>query len=63
MKAPRTFMLNGQRLADPDPTKTPEQVKEMYANDYPELTTCTVAFSKKDGKEVYEFKKAAGTKG
>jgi PRTRC genetic system protein C len=56
-------MYNGQRLSDVDGSKTPEQIKEIHAADHPELTTCKVQFSKKDGKDCYEFVKAAGTKG
>jgi PRTRC genetic system protein C len=63
MKNPRVFMYNGQRLSDVDPNKTPEQIKEIHASDHPELTTCKVQFTKKDGKDEYSFVKAVGTKG
>jgi PRTRC genetic system protein C len=63
MKNPRIFMYDGRRLSDLDGSKTPDEIKAMHAADYPELTTCTVAFSKKDGKDIYTFKKAVGTKG
>lgn len=60
---PRTFIFNDQELPDPDPSKTPNEVKEIYAATYPSLTTANAVFSKKDGKDVYEFKTSPGTKG
>lgn len=60
----REFLFNGTRLADPDPSLTPEQAKNMLAANYPELTNATInAPVEKNGKQVYEFKKAVGTKG
>lgn len=62
---PRIFMHGDKRLPDPDPSMTPQAVREHYAGQYPELTTATHAFSLgKDGKpDTYTFKKSAGTKG
>jgi PRTRC genetic system protein C len=60
---PRKFMYNGERLADPDPTKTPQEVRDIYAAQHPELTTATFDFSKEGAMDVYTFKKSAGTKG
>jgi len=59
----RVFMYNGIRLTDPDGSKTPAEVKEIHAAQYPELTTCTVELKIEDGKEIINFKKAVGTKG
>ncbi|MBV8834233.1 MAG: PRTRC system protein C [Acidobacteriaceae bacterium] len=36
---PRTFSYMGLQLADPDPALTPEQVRDAYAAQYPEITT------------------------
>jgi PRTRC genetic system protein C len=60
------FQNNGTtvKLSDPDPERTPEQVMQLYANQYPSLTTASVvgpAFDK--DKAVYEFKTTMGTKG
>ena len=38
----RTFRYNTIILDDPDPDMTPEQVKEFYANIYPELTQANI---------------------
>ena len=60
---PRIFMHGDNRLPDPDPTKTPQEVRDFYAAQYPELTTATYAFKTEGGKDVYTFKKSVGTKG
>ena len=60
---PRKFMYNGAQLPDFDPTKTPDEIKQHYAAQYPELTTATAVFSKEKDGNLYEFKKSAGTKG
>lgn len=61
----REFHFNGAKLADPDPGMSPEQVKKLYAgNGYPTLTNASVTGPEtKDGREVYTFKAAVGTKG
>ena len=60
------FKHNGTEiiLPDPDPGRSPEQVMQFYANQYPELTTATVGSPEQvNGKVVYEFKTTIGTKG
>ncbi len=60
----RTFKYNTIVLDDPDPEMTPEQVKEFYANIYPELTQANI-----EGPELtenglnYKFHRSYGTKG
>lgn len=63
-KLTRVFMYDGQKLADPDPTMSPEQVAEVYAVTFPELATATIDEPTVDGKKlVFKFDKAVGTKG
>lgn len=52
------------KLEDPNPSFTPEEVMNHYANIHPELTTATVSGPKMthNGAE-YEFKSTVGTKG
>ncbi len=60
------FKHNGQEitLPDPDPERSPEQVMQLYAGQYPELTTATVKGpAREDEKVVYEFTSVLGTKG
>lgn len=60
----RVFKFNNQNLSDPDPTLSPQQVMEIYANQYPELVNSNISGPKIDGKKaVYEFSKQIGRKG
>lgn len=61
----RQFIFNNAALMDPDPSMTPEQVKQMFASaGYPALTNASIVGpTTKDGKQTYEFKAAVGTKG
>ncbi|TCK33403.1 PRTRC genetic system protein C [Paraburkholderia sp. BL8N3] len=60
----REFVYNGMNLADPGAAFTPDQVRDLYTAQYPELTTAAV-----DGPEIkdtvmrYKFVRAAGAKG
>ncbi len=60
----RGFTYNGVKLPDPDPRMTPEEVKAVYSNQYPELATAAIT-----GPEAardclqYSFVRAIGTKG
>ena len=54
----------GLHLADPDPALTPEQVRDAYAAQYPEITTAVIEGPDASGdKLVYKFTRAIGTKG
>lgn len=61
----REFRFNGARLADPDPSMSAEAVKSMFAGSgYPELTNASIVGpTEQGGRQVYEFRKAVGTKG
>ena len=60
----REFSYNGMTLLDPGLAFSPDDVKDVYSAQYPELTTATV-----DGPEItgetarYTFVRAAGAKG
>lgn len=60
----REFTYNGMKFADPGQAFSPDQVRDLYSAQYPELTTATV-----DGPEIageiatYKFVRAAGAKG
>lgn len=60
----REFSYNGMQFMDPGPAFSPEDVRDLYAAQYPELTTASV-----DGPDVagevatYKFVRAAGAKG
>lgn len=60
----REFNYNGVALIDPGPQHTPEQVRDLYAAAYPEITTAVIEGPEaKAGKLIYTFRRAAGTKG
>lgn len=61
----REFHYNGAKLTDPDPGMTPEQVRNMYASSgYGELTNASITGPKtENNRQIFEFKKAVGTKG
>ncbi|AOY97580.1 carbamoylphosphate synthase large subunit (plasmid) [Cupriavidus sp. USMAA2-4] len=60
----REFLYNGMQFADPGPAFSPDDVRDLYSAQYPELTTAAV-----DGPTVngdiasYTFQRAAGAKG
>jgi PRTRC genetic system protein C len=60
----RSFKYNGIGLTDPDPGKTPDQVRAIYAYQYPELLNAVIEGPvTKGGVSTYTFARAAGSKG
>jgi len=60
----REFTYNGVKLPDPNPGMALEQVRAIYANQYPDLATATITGPEADsGKLRYSFVRAIGTKG
>jgi PRTRC genetic system protein C len=60
----RVFVLNGQKLSDPNPDFSVDEVMGFYSVKYPELTTATVSGPEVKGDEAeYQFKSTIGTKG
>jgi PRTRC genetic system protein C len=60
----REFTYNGVKLPDPNPSLTPEEVRAIYANQYPELATASITGPEaSQGKLLYNFVRAIGTKG
>lgn len=60
----REFRYNSVVLADPSPALTLPQVRDFYANVYPEITSADIEGPVQTGaKEVYTFRRAVGTKG
>jgi PRTRC genetic system protein C len=61
---PRVFTYNAINLDDPDPEMTPGEVKDFWANVYPELTQSQVdGPHMEDERVVYKFARTVGTKG
>ena len=60
----REFNFNGVKLPDPNPSLTVEQVREVYAGTYPEITTAAVEGPEPVGAALrYTFSRAIGSKG
>jgi PRTRC genetic system protein C len=60
----RKFQYNSITLGDPNPALTPEQVKEVFAAQYPELTNSVIEGPvTKGGTATYKFTRAVGSKG
>ncbi|QNB11584.1 PRTRC system protein C [Paraburkholderia tropica] len=60
----REFLYNGARLTDPAPGFSLQQVRDFYANTYPEIVNAEIEGPEVRGnRNVYTFRRAVGTKG
>ena len=60
----REFTYNGMTLPDPGSAFTPDQVRDIFSAQYPELTTAAVDGPEHSGGvSRYKFVRAAGAKG
>lgn len=60
----RSFKYNSVTLPDPNPSLGPDQIREFYATQYPELNNAVVEGpTTKSGVATYTFTRAAGAKG
>jgi PRTRC genetic system protein C len=60
----RAFRYNSVDLPDPGPQFDIQQVRDLFAATYPEIVNAAIEGpEEKDGKLVYTFRKAVGTKG
>jgi PRTRC genetic system protein C len=63
-KMTRVFQFNGIRLPDPNPGMSVDEVKALYAAQYPELATAVVNGPEAAGDKMrYTFDRAIGSKG
>ncbi len=60
---PRVFKYNNIVLDDPDPQMSPEDVKNFYANLYPELIQAVIEGPELGENLEYKFQRSYGTKG
>lgn len=52
----RSFKMGSTKLPDLDPSKTPDEVRQLWAEDYPHLANSTVTEPEVIGDElVYKF--------
>ncbi|HEX2543284.1 MAG TPA: PRTRC system protein C [Ramlibacter sp.] len=60
----RAFRYNSITLPDPNPALGPDQVREFYASQYPELNNAVVEGPvTRNATSTYTFLRAAGAKG
>ena|SRR2546427_10539617 len=60
----RSFSYDGVKLPDPDPRMTPEEVKTIYSNQYPELATAAIMGPEASEERLqYSFVRAMGRRG
>lgn len=63
-QAVRVFRFNGIELPDPGAHMSPDQVRDLYSANFPELATAAVEGpTAVGGRLAYEFRRAVGTKG
>ncbi len=60
----RSFEFHGVKLPDPNPTLSVEEVRSIYAHQYPDIATATVAGPEAISDKLrYQFTRAIGSKG
>ncbi len=60
----RIFEFNGQKLPDPDHKLSVEDVRNLYAHQYPDIATAAITGPEAVGdKLLYRFSRAIGSKG
>jgi PRTRC genetic system protein C len=60
----REFSFNGVRLPDPNPKLMVDEVRNLYAIAYPDITTAAIEGPEAVGdKLIYRFSRSIGTKG
>ncbi|MBI2836119.1 MAG: PRTRC system protein C [Chloroflexi bacterium] len=59
----RKFLYDGREFDDPDPNLTPEDVRKMMADFFPELANAEIKEHKRENDTLYGFIKKVGTKG
>jgi PRTRC genetic system protein C len=60
----RHFEFNGVRLPDIAPQLSPEEIRTLYSQTYPDIATASITGPEAVGdKLVYRFTRAIGTKG
>lgn len=60
----RVFKVNGRTLPDPDPKLDPEQVRGVLAAAEPSVASAVLQGPTfENGRQVYAFTSAVGTKG
>ena len=59
----RSFLFNGRKYADPDPSKTIEEVRQHYSTIDPSLNNASYEVETTGGEQKVKFTTAVGHKG
>ena len=60
----REFSYIGVKLPDPNPAMTPEEVRQFFATQFPDITTASITGPEAEGDKLrYSFARAIGSKG
>jgi len=59
----RKFVYDGREFPDPDPNLSPDEVRQMMTDFFPELANAEVREHKTDEDTLYELVRRVGTKG
>ncbi len=59
----RIFVYDGREFPDPDPSLTPDQVRQNYSGLLPVLANADVTHETRGEADIYSFHKRVGTKG
>jgi PRTRC genetic system protein C len=59
----RVFHYDGRDFPDPDPTMTPDEVRNMMTDFFPELANAGITQHTRGDDELYVLERRVGTKG
>ena len=59
----RKFVYDGREFPDPDPNLSPDEVRQMMTDFFPELANAEVREHKTGEDTLYELVRRVGTKG
>jgi PRTRC genetic system protein C len=59
----RVFVYDGREFPDPDPSMTPDQVRQTMADFFPELANAEIKQAARGEDTLYELVRKVGTKG
>lgn len=59
----RVFVYDGREFPDPDPSLTPDEVRQQMTDFFPELANAEVKEHKRGEDTLYELVRKVGVKG
>jgi PRTRC genetic system protein C len=62
-KMARIFVYDGREFPDPDSNLTPDEVRKMMTDFFPELANAEIKEQKREDDTLYELVRKVGTKG